>query len=96
LPFKDILDRMNSALSSLVSLCPVVLGAVISGYGFADAVEPKPLLANTHQSTSNFGGNMTAAPPRVDQARAEVLKAKAADGLRREKLMLVRPRGDGR
>jgi hypothetical protein len=94
LPFKDILDRMDSALSSLVSLWPVVLGAVIAGYVFAYAFEPKSFVANTDQSTSNFGGYTTTAPPRVDQPPAEVLKANAADGILPIDI-LVRPRGEG-
>ena len=83
MPPKDILDRMDSALSSFVSLWPVVLGAVIAGYVFAYALEPKSFVANTDQSTSNFVGYTTTAPSREDQPRAEVLEAKAADGLRR-------------
>jgi len=73
---------MDSALSSFVSLWPVMLGGVIAGYVFAYTLEPKSFVANTDQTTSNFGGYTTTAPPRVDQPRAEVLKAKAADGLR--------------
>lgn len=45
---------MDKSLSSLVSLWPVVLGAIIAGYLLAYVIEPKPFVGHGSPSALNF------------------------------------------
>jgi hypothetical protein len=50
----DIVAGMDNAVSSLVSLWPVELGAIIWGCLFAYMLEPKPFLGRGQPSAFNF------------------------------------------
>jgi hypothetical protein len=45
---------MDKSLSSLVSLWPVVLGAIIAGYLLAYMIEPKPFVSHASSPALNF------------------------------------------